>query len=149
MHATSGSRATLAQAILARLTQPDESVDGILCWDLFDFLDRPTGQALAHRLARLVRKGGVLHGFFGTTPMELRHYSRYVIEAADTSACSHLLRRRRVARTVRLTARHHQDVRRSGGRRIRAAEEQDARDPVPPALSGAPHFLAAPDRRAK
>jgi hypothetical protein len=100
--AVSGGQATLAQAMLARLTQPDESVDGILCWDLFDFLDRRTGQLLAQRLAQLVSKGGVLHGFFGTTPMELRHYSRYVIEAADTLR-ARIVPATPAARTVRLT----------------------------------------------
>lgn len=83
-HAKSGSREALAQVLAARLTQPDESVDGILCWDLFDFLDRASGQALATLLARLVRQGGALYGFFGTTPVELGHYSRYVVEADDT-----------------------------------------------------------------
>ena len=82
-HARAGTRDALGPAILARLTLADETVDGILCWDLFDFLDRPTGIALARRLVRLVRSGGALHGFFGTTPMELRQYSRFVVEGDD------------------------------------------------------------------
>ena len=44
----------------------DGSVDGILCWDLFDFLDRATGQALATPSARC-KPGGVFYGFFGAT----------------------------------------------------------------------------------
>ena len=70
--------------LATRFTQPDESVDGILCWDLFDFLDRVSGQVLANRLSRMVRQGGALYGFFGTSPVELSHSSRYVVEADDT-----------------------------------------------------------------
>ena len=40
-HARRGERAKLDQSFEARLRQLPESVDGILCWDLFDFLDRP------------------------------------------------------------------------------------------------------------
>jgi hypothetical protein len=83
-HAKAGSRAVLSQLFATRFARPDESVDGILCWDLFDFLDPASGQVLASRLARLVRKGGALHGFFGTTPVDLQHYSRFAIEADDT-----------------------------------------------------------------
>ena len=62
-----GERAKLMQSFEARLKLLPESVDGILCWNLFDFLDRPTGQALAGRLARRLRQGGALYGWFGTT----------------------------------------------------------------------------------
>ena len=58
--------------------------DGILCWDLFDYLDRATAQALAARLAKLLRPGGVLYGFFGTTPVELTHYTRFMVEDETT-----------------------------------------------------------------
>jgi len=64
-------------------TLEPESVDGILCWDLFDYLDRKTGQELAARLATLLKKGGALYGFFGTTPAELTHYTRFVVQAPD------------------------------------------------------------------
>ena len=78
-----GERDQLGQILSARLTQPDESVDGILCWDLFDFLDRTAGRVLAERLTRLLRKGGALYGFFGTTAVDLTTYSRFSIEADD------------------------------------------------------------------
>lgn len=60
------------------------SVDGILCWDLFDFLDRTTGQALAARLTALLRPGGALYASFGTTPIELTHYTRVFFESDQT-----------------------------------------------------------------
>ena len=56
----------------------------MLCWDLFDFLDNTTGKALATRLACLLRPGGVLYGFFGTTPVELLHYTRFAVASENT-----------------------------------------------------------------
>jgi hypothetical protein len=82
-HARKGEGATLVQAFDARLKHLPETVDGILCWDLFDFLDRPTGQALAGRLARMLRQGGALYGLFGSTVTDLTAYTRFVVEAED------------------------------------------------------------------
>ena len=79
-HARSGATEGLAEALAARITLPYESVDGLLCWDLFDFLDRPTGQSLARHLVKLLKPGGALYAFFGTTPVELRHYTRYITD---------------------------------------------------------------------
>ncbi len=67
-------------ALASRLVQSPESVDGILCWDLFDYLDGATARALAARLTGLLRSGGALHGLFGTTPIDLAHYTRFVLE---------------------------------------------------------------------
>ena len=83
-HAKRGERGQLAQFLATRLTQAPDSVDGVLCWDLFDFLDRPAGLVLAGQLARMVRKGGALYGSFGTTPTELKHYTRSVIASEDS-----------------------------------------------------------------
>jgi hypothetical protein len=80
-HAKAGNRAAIAPAIMSRLSQPEESVDGILCWDLFDFLDRSAVQTVASRLASLLRRGGALYGFFGSTPADLQNYSRYAVES--------------------------------------------------------------------
>ena len=44
-----------------------EPVHGVLCWDVFDCLDRTTARALAACLRGLLRPKGVLHGLFGTT----------------------------------------------------------------------------------
>lgn len=78
-----GVRQGLEAALMGRLALGDQSVDGILCWDIFDFLDRPAGLALAAHLATLLRPGGALYGFFGTTPIELKHYTRYVVDRED------------------------------------------------------------------
>lgn len=64
----------------ARFTRPDASVDAVLCWDVFDYLDRPAAQALGRHLVRVLRPGGALHGFFSTKPApDDHHYTRFVI----------------------------------------------------------------------
>ena len=78
--ARSVSRAGLQAALLKRLDLGPESCDGILCWDVFDYLDRPTGLAVARQLETLLARGGALYGFFGTTAMDLKHYTRYIVE---------------------------------------------------------------------
>jgi hypothetical protein len=82
-HARRGERDRLAQFFGGRLTQGDESVDGVLCWDVFDFLDKAAGLVLARKLAKLVRKGGALYGSFGTTAVDLTNYSRVTVESED------------------------------------------------------------------
>jgi hypothetical protein len=79
-HSRGGGGEGLAEVLAARITLPYDSVDGLLCWDLFDFLDRPTGQSLARHLVKLLKPGGALYAFFGTTPIELRQYTRYVAD---------------------------------------------------------------------
>ena len=80
-HAQAGTRAALPAALLKRLDRPESSLDGILCWDLFDFLDRPTGQAVAARLVALLKPGGVIYGFFGQTTTDLTQYTRFLVES--------------------------------------------------------------------
>jgi len=62
-----------------RFPQPDASVDGILCWDLIDYLDRPSAQALADQLSRMLRPEGALLGFFGSAQPRDMLYTKYVI----------------------------------------------------------------------
>src|SRR5438105_10478191 len=50
----------------ARFPQADGSVDGILCWDIIDYLDRPSALDLAAQLSRVLRPDGALLGFFVT-----------------------------------------------------------------------------------
>ena len=83
-HARKGTRDQLAADLLARLAHDPNTIDGILCWDLFDFLDKTTGQALATKLRDLLRSGGAVYGLFGTTPIDLTHYTRYMVESEDT-----------------------------------------------------------------
>src|SRR6185295_15645485 len=53
--------------------------DGILCWDLFDYLDRPAAQELANQLTRVRRPDGALLGFFGSTPLPESRYTKFII----------------------------------------------------------------------
>ena len=64
--------------------QADGSIDGILCWDVMDHLDRPAAQALADQLTRLLKPEGALLAFFGTAQPHDAHYTRYLI-VDDTS----------------------------------------------------------------
>jgi hypothetical protein len=101
-HARRGDRKSLAAFLKTRVRQAPGTVDGVLCWDAFDFLDPAAGLVLAASLTRVLRPGGALYGSFGTTAIELQSYTRTVVESEA------VLRPRRypatpVARTVRLT----------------------------------------------
>jgi len=67
-----------------RLPHTHGTIDGILCWDLFDLLDRATSQALAGHLARLVKPGGVLYAFFGATAAPITQLTRYIVAGPDS-----------------------------------------------------------------
>ena len=60
------SETPFAEHLKTRLKHQDGSVDGILCWNFFDFLDLRSAQALAVALTKLLRTDGALLGFFTT-----------------------------------------------------------------------------------
>jgi hypothetical protein len=62
-----------------RFSQRDNSVDGILCWDVLDYLDRASGQELASQLTRVLRPDGALLGFFGSAPQQEPLYTKFII----------------------------------------------------------------------
>lgn len=64
---------------------PDQSVDGILCWDVFDYLDRDAARALARQLTRTLRPDGVLLAFFGAAQPEpgAAFYTRHLVVDTD------------------------------------------------------------------
>jgi hypothetical protein len=62
-----------------RFTQADGAVDGILCWDLIDYLDKAAAQALAEQLTRILRPDGALLAFFATAKANEPRYTKYVI----------------------------------------------------------------------
>ncbi|MBI2185667.1 MAG: class I SAM-dependent methyltransferase [Acidobacteria bacterium] len=49
-----------------RFPQEGETIDGILCWDIFDYLDRASAERLARQLKRVLRPDGVLLASFRT-----------------------------------------------------------------------------------
>jgi hypothetical protein len=68
--------------LLKRFSQEPGSVDGILCWDLFDYLDKPSAKSLADQLIRLLRPEGVVLAFFGTAepqPGTRLEYTRHIV----------------------------------------------------------------------
>jgi cyclopropane fatty-acyl-phospholipid synthase-like methyltransferase len=59
--------AELPEFLNKRFPQADDSFDGILCWDLFDYLDKQSAASLAKQLTRILRPGGVLFALFNAT----------------------------------------------------------------------------------
>jgi len=78
-HAREGTLDKLPQFLSTRLPQADGEIDGILCWDLIDYLDRPAAQALAAQLTRVLRPDGALLGFFGSAPPQAAQYTKFII----------------------------------------------------------------------
>jgi hypothetical protein len=69
----------LAPFLKGRLPQGSGTVDGVLSWDLFDYLDKAAGLTLATELARVLRPDGALLGFFANAPATESRYTKYVI----------------------------------------------------------------------
>jgi hypothetical protein len=67
-----------------RFTQASGTVDGILCWDVLDFLDRPAAQSLATALSSLLKPDGSLLGFFSTAESHHAVYTKYVVVDPST-----------------------------------------------------------------
>src|SRR5690349_21542772 len=62
-----------------RFKEAPGTVDGILCWDLLDYLDRPAAQSLATALSKLLKPDGCLLGFFSTADQREAIYTKYVV----------------------------------------------------------------------
>ena len=69
----------LAGSIPSRFSHQDASIDGILCWDLFDFMDKQSAQALAQQIVRMLKPGGAVMGFFCTTAVERAAFTKFEI----------------------------------------------------------------------
>lgn len=82
-HARAGTRGATGDALVARLTREPGTIDGILCWDLFDYLDKASARLVAAKLVSLLKPGGVLYAFFGSLTVDVSHYSRFVVTARD------------------------------------------------------------------
>ena len=65
-----------------RFPQESDSINGILCWDIFDYLDRAAAERLARQLTRVLKPGGVLLAFFSTANPQSAirpAYTRHVV----------------------------------------------------------------------
>jgi hypothetical protein len=87
-HLRAGTMAEFPPFLAKRLTMDNVSVDGVLAWDLFDYLDVASAQSLANELVRVMRVDGALLGFFNASaPRGERsdlHYTKYVVEDEAT-----------------------------------------------------------------
>jgi hypothetical protein len=78
-HVRAGTLEALPAFLKKRFPQEAGSVDGILCWDLIDYLDRAAAQELAGELTRVLRPEGALLGFFGTAQTREARYTKFII----------------------------------------------------------------------
>ena len=87
-HARAGTLDELATAMDKRFRHADGTVDGILCWDVFDYLPKAASQALAKQIVRMLRPGGSVMGFFcsSATPVKAP-FTKY--EIADEKSLRH------------------------------------------------------------
>jgi len=78
-HVKDGTIEQLPEFFSKRFGQAPATVDGILCWDVLDYLDRNAAQALATSLAALLKPDGCLLGFFSTAEQREAIYTKYVV----------------------------------------------------------------------
>ncbi len=65
-HVKEGKVAELPAFFEQRFSRDKDTVDGILCWDVFDYLDKAAAESLARQLTRILKPDGVLLAFFST-----------------------------------------------------------------------------------
>jgi hypothetical protein len=87
-HTKAGTLDALPATFDKRFRHADASVDGILCWDVFDFLDKKSTEALARQVTRMVRPGGAVLGFF-CTAAKTEHASFTKYEIVDDGSLRH------------------------------------------------------------
>jgi len=80
-HVREGRFEEMGDFLVKRVSQEAASVDGILCWDFLDYLDKSIAQRLAAELTRVLRPDGALLGFFGTLAQPVRDmaYTKFVV----------------------------------------------------------------------
>ena len=86
-HMKAGTMDALPDAVQLRLRHGDESVDGVLCWDFFDFLKKPAAQSVARHLVGMLRPGGAIMGYFAISNVERSTFMKY--EIVDEQSLRH------------------------------------------------------------
>ena len=74
-----GNLGEFSEFLATRLSQADSSVDGILCWDLIDYLEPAAARVLGQQVVRLLRPGGTALGFFSTLDTPTCQYTKYLV----------------------------------------------------------------------
>ena len=87
-HTKAGTLDAFPAALETRFRHADASVDGILCWDIFDFLDKEAADALAGEVIRMLRPGGAVMGLFATAAKS-DHTSFTKYEIVDEGSFRH------------------------------------------------------------
>ncbi|MGE3513329.1 MAG: class I SAM-dependent methyltransferase [Vicinamibacterales bacterium] len=87
-HAKQDAIEKLPDYLDKRFPQADGAVDGILCWDIVDYLPRPAAQVLARQLTRVLRPDGALLAFFGAVAPQQQppRYTKYIVEGETSLA---------------------------------------------------------------
>jgi len=78
-HVREGKLDAFPAFLKKRFTQKTGTFDGILCWDLIDYLDKKSAQVVADELTRILRPDGALLGFFGTAQTRDARYTKFII----------------------------------------------------------------------
>jgi SAM-dependent methyltransferase len=79
-HARDGKLEALPEFFKKRFPQADATFDGVLCWDVMDYLDRASAHELAAQMTRVLRPDGALLGFFASGPVrDTPRYTKYII----------------------------------------------------------------------
>ena len=73
----------VAAAIDRAFTQDPESVDGILAWDVCDYLASTEATRLAELAHRVLKPGGVVFAMFSTLLYEASESTRFTVEDLD------------------------------------------------------------------
>jgi hypothetical protein len=78
-HITAKNPPDLKAFFEKRFPQGDASVDGVLVWDVLDYLDKASAQVVAKQMMRILKPGGAVFGFFSTVASTEKEYTRYLI----------------------------------------------------------------------
>lgn len=81
-HIREGKVDELAAFVSKRFPQEPDTFDGILCWDIFDYLPKAAALELASQMARLLKPEGVLLALFNATEPkgnEPAIYTRHIV----------------------------------------------------------------------
>jgi hypothetical protein len=130
--------AELPAFLESRLSRDAASVDGILCWDLFDFLDKPSARVAAEHLMRVLKVDGVLFGFFSTAHAAEARFSKFIV--ADDSCLRH---RAYSAPRTRQAALQNRDIIKLFGR-LRVSDSFLLRNNVREIVFRKPDYLPSP-----
>lgn len=73
----------LLSLIDGRLSHQAGSIDGVLCWDVFDYLDLAAAESLAQQIIRILKPGGAVFALFSESKSSERDYAKYAIVDTD------------------------------------------------------------------